>query len=134
MIGRCTQPSNAAFEHYQKRGIGVCAHWRKFGNFLTDMGERGDGLTLERIDNTKGYEPGNCRWASRRDQANNRGTNVRFIYEGRSFTMAELVRHTGVEKEVLRKRLCRSKRPWTVEGAVRTPVIARRDRRAGIVA
>lgn len=134
MVGRCTQPSSFAFEHYRKRGITICAHWRKFDNFLADMGERPERLTLERIDNTKGYEPGNCRWATRREQGNNRSTNIHFEYEGRQFTMAELARHTGVEKEVLRKRLCRSKRPWTVEGAVRTPVIARKDRRAGIVA
>lgn len=137
MIGRCTHPSNPAFTHYQKRGITVCERWRKFINFLADIGERPGGkreYTLERIDNNGNYEPSNCRWATRREQGNNRVTNIHFTFEGTSYTLAELARYTGVEKELLRKRLCRSTRPWTVEGAVRTPVIARKDRRAGIVA
>jgi hypothetical protein len=98
------------------------------------MGERPAGLTLERIDNARGYEPGNCRWATRQEQGNNRSTNIRFTYQGRLFTLAELARHTGVKKDILRTRLCRSDKPWTVEGAVSTPVIRRQDRRANIVA
>ena len=122
MISRCTQPSTPAFAHYKKRGITVCERWRDFENFLADMGLRQEGLTLERIDNDRGYEPGNCRWATRREQANNRVTNVRFEYSGRSFTFAELVRETGADKERLRSRLLRGKGgPWTVEAALTTP-------------
>lgn len=137
MIARCAQPSNPAFAHYRERGIAVCARWQRFENFLADMGERPAGkhlFTVERVDNNAGYEPGNCRWATWRDQGNNRSTNIFFEYEGRRFTMAELARHTGVKKDVLRTRLCRSKRAWTVEGAVRTPVIPRKMRRAGVCA
>jgi hypothetical protein len=137
MIGRCTLSSIPAHDHYKARGITVCERWREFRNFLADMGERPGGrreYTLERIDNTKGYEPGNCRWATWREQANNRSTNIHFEYEGQRFTLAELSRHTGVKKELLRSRLCRSPYPWTVEGAVKTPMLPHVERRSGFYA
>lgn len=127
MVARCTQPSNPAFAHYHKRGISVCERWRgSFENFLADMGERPAGKTLDRFPNNDGdYEPGNCRWATKREQANNRFTNRRFVYRGVEYTLAELARTTGVSKEILRARLCRSELPWTVEGAVHTPRLTR---------
>lgn len=120
MIARCTQSSNPAYRHYKKRGITICDRWHKFENFLSDMGDMPTGLTLDRIDNNGNYEPDNCRWATRREQANNRTTNVRFTYQGHEYTLSELARKTEVSKDLLRQRLCRSKLPWTVSGAVRT--------------
>ena len=129
MISRCTQPSNPAYAHYKKLGITVCRRWRKFENFLTDMGERPGGkreYTLERINNKKGYTPSNCRWATWREQGNNRSTNSLFVYKGKRYTLAELSRHTGVSKDTLRARIgSKSKLPWTVEGAVHTPKLTR---------
>lgn len=58
-------------ENYIRRGISVCNRWSDFRNFLTDMGERSDGKTLDRIDPKGNYEPGNCRWATRETQAQN---------------------------------------------------------------
>jgi hypothetical protein len=122
MIARCTQPSSPAFAYYKKRGITVCERWRKFENFLVDMGERPSPKhTLDRKENNGNYEPGNVRWATKQEQANNRITNVRFMYKGNAYTLAELARVTGVSKELLRSRLMRCRRPWTVEGAVTTP-------------
>lgn len=72
MTKRCTNPNYKFFADYGGRGILVCERWRKFENFLADMGERPKGLTLERINNDRIYEHSNCRWASRKDQANNR--------------------------------------------------------------
>lgn len=64
MIRRCSDPKNAGWKYYGGRGIRVCERWKTFAHFLADMGERPIGLTLDRIFNDKGYEPGNCGWAN----------------------------------------------------------------------
>lgn len=78
MLQRCTNPKNPGWENYGGRGIRVCDRWRKFENFLADIGPRPDpSLTLDRLDNDGNYEPGNCAWRTWKEQIGNQRARSR---------------------------------------------------------
>lgn len=121
MRGRCQSKES---KNYGARGITVCSRWDSFENFLADMGERPEGLTLEREDNDLGYSPSNCKWATYTEQGNNKRNNVRIEYNGQNLTYSEWSRVTGIPHQYIRGRIVRS--GWSIERTLTTP-IARRD-------
>lgn len=98
MIMRCHNPQRKCFEYYGARGITVCEQWHDFKNFLSDMGQRPEGLSLERINNDGNYEPNNCKWATRLEQTNNKRGNVVICRANRSMTVSQWADHLGMDK------------------------------------
>lgn len=110
MFDRCTNPKNKSYHNYGGRGIKVCDRWQKFENFRDDMSPTyRDGLTIERKNNEKGYEPENCEWASRLAQANNTRVNRFIDTPWGSMTISQAARLAGLNASTLRDRV---KRGW----------------------
>lgn len=105
MHNRC-RPDSVDAGNYFNRGVTVCERWESFENFLVDMGERpSKGMWLDRIDGSRGYEPGNCRWASIKVQQNNRRNNRYLVIRGERMTMAEAAERFGMNYNTLRSRI-----------------------------
>jgi hypothetical protein len=113
MVARCNNPNATNFKAYGARGIQVCERWRSFENFLSDMGRRPTlKHTLERIDNGKGYEPDNCKWATRRENAFNKRNNRMTLEQADTYIANGLCKATVMD---------RIYKGWSVEAAVSTP-------------
>jgi hypothetical protein len=117
MVRRCTNPRNKAFPAYGGRGITVCDRWRDFTNFLADMGECPEGLSIDRKDNDKGYEPGNCRWATQSEQCRNTRRNVILTLNGVSHCLVEWAEITGINYGTLNDRI---RRGWSDADVLQT--------------
>jgi hypothetical protein len=107
MIQRCTNPARRGYPSYGGRGIVVCERWRDFPSFLADMGARPAGKTLDRINNDGNYEPGNCRWATQREQCANTRSNKNFTINGVTKNQSEWCREFGVPVGTFRSRMKR---------------------------
>lgn len=99
--------------HAAYLGVVICERWRhSFENFLADMGERPAGTTLDRLDNAKGYEPSNCRWATPKQQGENRACVREITFNGKTQNFEDWARELGLNPSTLRSRLDRG---WPLE-------------------
>lgn len=120
-ISRCHDPNNRDYPYYGGRGITVCKRWLdSFESFVEDMGLRPEGLTLERVNNDIGYEPGNCVWASRKAQARNRRVCLSLTYKGETKSLDDWSAATGIPYSTLKARVTRL--GYTTEEALTKPV------------
>lgn len=120
LVQRCTNPKAKKWECYGGRGITVCTRWLKFSAFLEDMGRRpGLGLEIERIDNNVGYQPGNCYWATRKEQTRNTRRNRFLTLNGLTLCLTDWAKRQGLTLAAIRKRI---KLGWNVEDTLNTPL------------
>jgi hypothetical protein len=121
MKTRCYNPNNEAYHRYGGRGIKICDRWlASFWNFVADMGPRPEGATIDRIDNDGDYTPENCRWATRKENANNTSTNRFITHNGETKTLAEWAELCGISQGTLKHRL--DVAGYTMEQALSTPL------------
>ena len=105
MKARCLNKDDRAYCYYGKRGITICEQWMAFENFYADMGDRPEGLTIERIDNNKGYSPDNCKWITQKEQMRNTRRNKIIRYGGKKQCIGEWAEDLGLNYKTLWKRL-----------------------------
>lgn len=104
MFQRCTNKNNKAYPRYGGRKIKICKRWYKFENFLYDMGERPKKMTLDRINNNKGYSLKNCRWTTRLAQNNNRENTIFITTDTGIMSLASIARKYKIKYATLHRR------------------------------
>lgn len=115
MRGRCLNKNNPEYKRYGARGISFSARWNKFEAFLEDMGECPEKMSIERVNNNKGYFPSNCKWATAKEQARNTRANRILTLKGKSKTMAEWGEDYGISPDSIWMRL---RLGWSHEDAI----------------
>ncbi|MGZ8172977.1 MAG: hypothetical protein ACXWT8_07125 [Methylobacter sp.] len=105
VIQRCNNENSISYKRYGGRGIFVCERWMSFENFFEDMGERPEGMTLDRKDNDGNYESENCRWATRKEQANNTRRNRFVNLNGKSVSIKEAAKIRGIRVGLIYERV-----------------------------
>lgn len=119
MIQRCHYPKSNSYKWYGGKGVKVCDAWHEFSNFLRDMLPGWEPhLTLERKDNSRGYEPGNCKWATTHEQRMNDGHGVLICFGGKTQRLTAWAQQLGISDVALRNRLNRG---WSIERALTSP-------------
>ena len=121
MRRRCTNSNEACYPQYGGRGVSVCPEWDDYKAFH-DWAVRSGycrGLTLDRIDNDGNYEPSNCRWATRKQQARNRRVTRVLELDGKAKPLAQWAEELGMNRDTLRGRL---RNGWSVRRALTTPI------------
>ena len=115
MLRRTTDPKRRSYHRYGGRGISVCDRWQDFKNFFEDMGEKPNGMSLERIDNAGNYEPSNCRWATAKEQARNRRTSKLITFNNETKPLATWCEELGLNYIRTLGRINNCK--WSIEKA-----------------
>lgn len=118
MVERCNNPKNKRYLNYGGRGIKVCDKWLKFNGFYEDMGDKPEGLTLDRKDSDGNYCKDNCRWATMKTQQNNRTNNHVITFLGKTKTLMQWAEEIGIKYKVLNDRI--NKHGWSIERALTT--------------
>lgn len=120
MFIRCTNPICKSYKDYGAKGITICPEWHSYKAFETWALTSGyaDGLTIERKDYNKGYEPDNCMWVDRKTQARNRTTNIDIMWKDKTQTLIEWAEELGFPYTTLYFRI---QRGWTIDRAFTTP-------------
>jgi hypothetical protein len=119
MRARCADVTGRHRKYYGAAGVTICDRWQSFENFLADMGERPSlEYSLDRIDNSKDYEPGNCRWATRKVQGANRACVMPLTFNGKTQNPEDWARELGIKPQTLRRRVSRG---WPVERVLTAP-------------
>ena len=120
MISRCNNVSDKEYLRYGARGISVCERWLDVTNFIKDMGHPPTAKhQIDRINNDGDYEPSNCRWATRQENARNRRNNRMITIEGKTQCVSDWADDQGMSSSVI---FCRLKRGWTEEDAIKKAV------------
>ena len=120
MKDRCRNKRNIRFHRYGGRGIGICKKWESFDNFYYDMGDPPCGMTLDRIDNNKGYSKENCRWATYKEQQRNMHNSIFLEFNGIKKHMYEWADQLKIKRGTLYTRL---RRGWSIEKSFSQPVL-----------
>lgn len=128
MMSRCYVKKNTGYKQYGAKGVTVCERWKtSFINFLNDMGERPAGLSLDRIDGTRGYSPENCRWATRKQQRENQNRKIiEATIDGVRRPMKEWAKLKGFYYSTIHQRI---KTGYTPEEALSYPPGGKKSRR-----
>lgn len=120
MMSRCYNKNSSNYKYYGGRNIGVCNEWHDFDNFDKWAKETyQEGCTLDRIDNDKDYSPHNCRWVTKKEQANNKRNTHHLTYKGITHTISEWAEITGISRSTLNNRVWRG---WSDEEVLTMPV------------
>lgn len=118
MRARCNNPKVVSYRRYGGRGIRVCARWDSFANFMSDLGPKpSPDHSIDRIDVDGDYEPGNVRWATKREQVTNMRRTYRVLYQGKLVPLCELARLCGINARTFRNRI---ERGWSIDRALQT--------------
>ena len=120
MIARCEKPYANGFSHYGGCGIRVCDEWHDYAVFRkwSFLNGYNDTLTIDRINGNGNYEPSNCRWATRKEQARNTSQVLKLSYKGETIGTDAISALAGVSTDLVRARIARG---WTMERIVETP-------------